>query len=204
MANRIYIDPEAKDALDQWTEESPGYTLAAYNFFDKCEMYLQGIPGTSYISAKKDIIKLQYIASKGNQLPETKNVKVNLEIKRTREGKHDFQIKFSATSEAREHFDSDELQSFVTLLAQCYLQANAFLIYGNLQEDRVLLVQGKNEGEDKVIVFRLFEGKVYAAQTGTHRSPEGIFSVRGHFRRYKSGKVVWIDQYLKGLERERI
>ena len=49
------------------------------------------------------------------------------------------------------------------------------------------------------IAFRVFEGKTYAVSTSAHRSPEGIFSVRGHFRRYKDGKVIWIDEYLKGL-----
>lgn len=33
---------------------------------------------------------------------------------------------------------------------------------------------------------------------GSHRSPRGSFSVRGHYRHYKSGKVVWIDEYQKG------
>lgn len=33
---------------------------------------------------------------------------------------------------------------------------------------------------------------------GSHRSPRSSFSVRGHYRHYKSGKVVWIDEYQKG------
>lgn len=33
---------------------------------------------------------------------------------------------------------------------------------------------------------------------GSHASPSGEFSVRGHFRHYKSGKVVWINEYRKG------
>lgn len=33
---------------------------------------------------------------------------------------------------------------------------------------------------------------------GSHRSPRGSFFVRGHYRHYKSGKVVWIDEYQKG------
>lgn len=41
----------------------------------------------------------------------------------------------------------------------------------------------------------------YAVSSHTHKSPEGIFSVRGHFRKYKSGKVIWIDEYLKGTDK---
>ena len=33
---------------------------------------------------------------------------------------------------------------------------------------------------------------------GHHRSPQGVFGVRGHFRQYKSGKRVWIEPYQKG------
>ena len=33
---------------------------------------------------------------------------------------------------------------------------------------------------------------------GSHGSPSGTFSVRGHYRHYKSGKVVWIEEYMKG------
>lgn len=33
---------------------------------------------------------------------------------------------------------------------------------------------------------------------GHHSSPAGVFSVRGHYRHYKSGKTVWIRPYNKG------
>ena len=38
---------------------------------------------------------------------------------------------------------------------------------------------------------------------GSHRSPRGSFSVRGHYRHYKSGKVVWIAEYKKGSGRHQ-
>lgn len=30
------------------------------------------------------------------------------------------------------------------------------------------------------------------------RSPKYAYSVRGHFRHYKSGKVIWVEQYIRG------
>lgn len=39
---------------------------------------------------------------------------------------------------------------------------------------------------------------VYVGRCGEHASPKGEFSVRGHYRHYKSGKVVWINEYRKG------
>lgn len=38
---------------------------------------------------------------------------------------------------------------------------------------------------------------------GHHASPACSFTVRGHFRHYKSGKTVWIAEYCKGTGRSR-
>ena len=38
---------------------------------------------------------------------------------------------------------------------------------------------------------------------GHHASPACSFTVRGHFRHYKSGKTVWIAEYRKGTGRSR-
>lgn len=54
---------------------------------------------------------------------------------------------------------------------------------------------------NKTIVFRPFQNQLYAASVGRHRSPEGVFQVRGHFRRYKTGKVIWIDGFMKGVDK---
>lgn len=39
---------------------------------------------------------------------------------------------------------------------------------------------------------------LYVGRCGEHASPKGEFSVRGHYRHYKSGKIVWINEYRKG------
>lgn len=38
---------------------------------------------------------------------------------------------------------------------------------------------------------------------GSHNSPSGTFSVRGHYRHYKNGKVVWISEYTKGSGKKK-
>lgn len=38
---------------------------------------------------------------------------------------------------------------------------------------------------------------------GHHASPACSFTVRGHFRHYKSGKTVWIAEYRKGTGHSR-
>ena len=40
-------------------------------------------------------------------------------------------------------------------------------------------------------------------QRGRHASPAGVFSVRGHYRRYKTGKTVWIQPYKKGTGKQK-
>jgi hypothetical protein len=80
--------------------------------------------------------------------------------------------------------------------------ANAFLMYGNVVNDKEIIAAGRNSGIDKIIVFRPYQGDLYAVPVGHHRSPEGVFEVRGHFRKYKNGKIIWIDSYLKGTDKE--
>ena len=35
--------------------------------------------------------------------------------------------------------------------------------------------------------------------SGSHASPKGIFTVRGHWRHYQNGNIVWISEYRKGI-----
>ena len=63
------------------------------------------------------------------------------------------------------------------------------------------LKQLRNQKGNKTIVFRPFQNQLYAASVGHHRSPEGVFQVRGHFRRYQTGKVIWIDGFMKGVDK---
>ena len=38
---------------------------------------------------------------------------------------------------------------------------------------------------------------------GSHASPKGMFSVRGHYRHYRNGKVVWVAEYTKGTGQKK-
>lgn len=38
---------------------------------------------------------------------------------------------------------------------------------------------------------------------GSHASPKGIFSVRGHWRHYKNGNIVWVSEYKKGTGKKK-
>lgn len=102
--------------------------------------------------------------------------------------------------------DHEQYEAMTGLLRQAAFNAlsiNALLLCGNLIEpsDRIV---GANSvgyrGGDRTFVIRPYKDTCYAVSSGAHRSPVGAFSVRGHFRRYKDGKTVWIESYFKGLD----
>lgn len=52
-------------------------------------------------------------------------------------------------------------------------------------------------------ILKSGNGALMAAPKGSHASPSGIFAVWGHYRHYKSGKVVWIAEYRKGTGKKK-
>lgn len=67
--------------------------------------------------------------------------------------------------------------------------------------------QSKTTKENKVylldeIVEYVNENGLTASQSGTHKINCPCWSVRGHYRHYKSGKVIFVENYKKGKERE--
>lgn len=88
----------------------------------------------------------------------------------------------------------------VRLFCSAFFHINAFMFYGNITDDNQMKAIKQNDH----IFLKVYDERLFAVpvnQHAIHRSPEGIFSVRGHFRKYKSGKIVWISEYLKGLNK---
>lgn len=46
-------------------------------------------------------------------------------------------------------------------------------------------------------------GRLKVSHKGKHRSPAGQFNVRGHFRHYQDGKVIWISEFTKGVGKKK-
>lgn len=63
--------------------------------------------------------------------------------------------------------------------------------------------QPKRSSKRTTYILRRAGGAILVAPSGSHRSPSGTFTVRGHFRHYKSGKVVWIAEYKKGTGKKK-
>lgn len=63
--------------------------------------------------------------------------------------------------------------------------------------------KGKDTRNSVAYILRATRDGVAAIPQGSHASPSKEFSVRGHFRHYKSGKVVWVDEYRKGTDQKK-
>lgn len=52
-------------------------------------------------------------------------------------------------------------------------------------------------------ILRRDKNGISVVTKGYHASPNGTFSVRGHYRRYKSGRVIWIEEFQKGSGKKK-
>lgn len=61
----------------------------------------------------------------------------------------------------------------------------------------------KRKSKRTTYILRSINWALSAVPRGSHASPRGIFTVRGHYRHYKSGKVVWVSEYQKGTGKRK-
>lgn len=108
----------------------------------------------------------------------------------------------------RAKISSDDKQSVLTV----YASVMALMVFGRsdlktpehkerqtVSSSKKLAKKPKKNKRSGVTYILTCSGKEpHIAVKGSHSSPQGVFSVRGHYRRYKSGKVIWISQYTKG------
>lgn len=118
--------------------------------------------------------------------------------------------------------DKDGVQSALTV----YGSLMALMVFGNSTTSYDRLIEssesvmsklphrndtGKNTGSKKPVnernkpkrpsvtyILRRDKSGISVVSKGFHASPKGVFSVRGHYRRYRSGKVIWISEFKKG------
>ncbi len=201
----IYIDSQSHNLLMEWIESNKWKVINALPFYKEVRLI--------FSEDKEYEGFFKYSKSKGYKysLRDCKRqfVKGHISHDTVREDKdfiYTYDISKELLNEIDENQDNDKLefiQYLIRLFCSSFLSVNAFLWYGNLVDEKKLIAQGKNLSNSKIIVFKPFQNKIYAVPVNHHRSPEGVFEVRGHFRKYKSGKIVWIDSYLKGTDKEQ-
>ena len=109
----------------------------------------------------------------------------------------------------------DDRQAVLTV----YCSSMALLVFGNTtlmlpppaeamakKEDRSK--KSKNTNKKKKInsftyILRRSGNEPKLTIKGSHSSPSVMFSVRGHYRHYKNGKVIWISQFTKGSGKKK-
>lgn len=99
----------------------------------------------------------------------------------------------------------DQIQTMLTV----YSSLMALMVYGAPQERSATTLPKKKRTCGKTpkhsstakgitYILRRSNAECSVVMKGLHRSPSGVFSVRGHYRHYKNGKVVWVNEYKKG------
>lgn len=121
---------------------------------------------------------------------------------------------WASTKNRTKGVTKEDLQSALTV----YCTLMALMAYGRLEpaEEQEPDVREKPRRHSKATkrptrksvkrttyILRQVNGTLLAAPMGSHASPSGIFTVRGHYRHYRSGKVVWIAEYKKGTGKKK-
>lgn len=105
--------------------------------------------------------------------------------------------------------DKDMIQSILTLYCSLMALMAAGPVIDSTREptestsDKKPTKAPKKPTTRTTYIIRKVRGTILAAPRGFHASPRGIFTVRGHYRHYKSGKVVWVSEYKKGTGKKK-
>lgn len=194
--NIVHITPESQELLSKYGKENKKLIVAVRfygkNYFERVALEYDSLC-IAYFTAKKDRVKFnikslgkdskQY--SKGYFAPSNNYI---------------YDIHFEITQK----FDGKEFEEYKILIETVisdYVNVNNLFIYGNIVNGKSTQIKSRTDENDKHYFIKEFENNLYAVSSHSHRSPKGVFGVRGHFRKYKSGKIIWIDEYLKGLNK---
>lgn len=121
---------------------------------------------------------------------------------------------FWSATKNRMQTSQEHLQSLLSI----YCVVMAVMAYGWQKPDEDEEPEGKPErkpskkakkrakpkaGKPITYIIRRANGAVTVAPKGSRARPRGEFSVRGHYRHYRSGKVIWIAEYRKGTGKKK-
>ena len=101
-------------------------------------------------------------------------------------------------------FDNTGLQGpDIATILMTYVSTMAYMVYAKENMERLprktaVHRAGAPSKAGNGYTYILHKATTTVPQGGHHRSPQGTFSVRGHYRHYKTGKTVWIAEYRKG------
>lgn len=112
-------------------------------------------------------------------------------------------------SKDRMQLEQTDKQSVLTV----YCSLMALMTFGNMGADQEPHETQQKSGQphkaqkstakrkkkpSTTYILRKTSKGLQAISRGSHASPGFEFTVRGHYRHYKSGKVVWVSEFTKG------
>lgn len=188
-----FVDEEAYNLLNEWVEENRSRTIYAPYYSKKCSLKLTDGEYSDF----EMMIEATLYGYKFSLLNQRLVAKGKLTV--CSNAKNDFTISFDLMDDAElDEKSKSFLSHTITVFLTAFISVNSFMWFGNLSENKRIITRSSTKESKKNITFRKFKESLYAVEFRPHRSPEGVFSVRGHFRRYADGKIIWIDEYLKG------
>lgn len=106
---------------------------------------------------------------------------------------------FWSATKNRMQTSQEHLQSLLSI----YCVVMAVMAYGWQKPDEDEEPEEKPERKPSKKAKKRANGAVTVAPKGSRARPRGEFSVRGHYRHYRSGKVIWIVEYRKGTGKKK-
>lgn len=205
--NKFIVDEQANGLLERWRIANADAIRKCISesawFFKRFEIVFKagGTDGFSGFCERHNSYFEIKLYKRSTRLATVK-------IRQSDKPREDVVMQMLPNKELVDMNDPNQYQELRALLQQVTFNAlsvNALLLVGNLVEpsDRVVKADSvEYRGGDRTFVFRPYKDTCYAVSSGSHRSPDGVFPVRGHFRQYKDGKIIWIDSFFKGLGKD--
>lgn len=188
MAINIYIDKVGHSALEKWTPTHKDtvlyYARDEFRFFNKFVLIFENAY-KAFCEVKKQGYKINIVNEEGTA--------IKLFVEFDKSEKNDFNIKYKLLKPLEYEVLNEIVNTVITVASD----VNALFFELQILNRKVDLYS-----KDQNWLIRELNNKPILVPVGSHLSPEGVFGVKGHLRHYKSGKTVWIDDYVKGADKK--
>ena len=195
MMNIIHIDETAHPLIEKWNVENKelqkDFVKNQKFYFNHCLIDF-GDDIECHYTVKNNRVKWN--------CKEAKKQILKGDISVSKSGVNDFDVHYQICDE---NLSFEFAEKLAETVSNHYVVVNNIFFFGNVVDNNNMKIKGRSVNGDKHYFIREYNGTLYAVNSRCHRSPEGVFGVRGHFRKYKSGKIIWIDEYLKGIDKEK-
>ena len=187
MAINIYIDKGGHSALEKWnkghTDTVLYYATDEFRFFNKFVLIFENAY-KAFCEVKKQGYKINIV--------DEESTAIKLFVEFDKSEKNDFNIKYKLLKPLEYEMLNEVVNTVITVASD----VNALFFELQILNRKVDL-----SSKDQNWLIREVNNKPILVPVGSHLSPEGVFGVKEHLRHYKNGKTVWIDDFIKGADK---